>query len=346
MNGRRRTGLLVLALIILLMPACGRKTMPVPPETVRPAPIKDLRYRLNEKGVTLIWSAPSRTTGGHALPEIKEFEIFQAVVPEDKVCPGCPLPFGPPIAFRPESPQPGATIRYHESALRPCHRYFFKIRIRYSWFLISPDSNVVSFSWDVPPAAPTDLTVTSGDQKLTLAWQPPRKLMDGTPITFPLHYQVSRSLNGGKPAPLGHPVAKPEFVDHGVQDGLTYQYQVRALRQVQETLLPGPASNTAAGTPRDLTPPAPPRELTAIKTPHGVRLVWPASPEPDVAGYRIYRQTGSKAPKRIGEVMVPNISFIDRNPPTRGRVFYTVTAFDTAKPANESPPSPEAEVIF
>ncbi|MEJ2033780.1 MAG: fibronectin type III domain-containing protein [Deltaproteobacteria bacterium] len=342
----RRTGLVIFAMTVLLAAACGRKTLPVPPEMVRPAPISDLHAQLSEKGVTLIWTAPEQSASGSTLPAIEGFEIYRAVVPQNKYCPGCPIPYGPPIKFSGNSPQPGETIRYHEPVLRPGHRYFFKVRTRYSWFLASPDSNVVSFSWDVLPAAPTNLSITSGDQELTLSWQPPRKLVDGTLITFPLQYQVYRGQAGKGLAPYGHPVAKSEIIDREVQNGQTYYYQVRAQRQVHDTLISGLASKTVAGTPRDLTPPAPPRDLTAIKTPQGVRLVWPASPEPDLAGYRIYRQVGSGTSKLIGEVMAPTTFFVDEKPPKSGRVYYTVTAFDTAKPANESPPSRKAEVIF
>ncbi|MDA8165907.1 MAG: fibronectin type III domain-containing protein, partial [Desulfobacteraceae bacterium] len=192
-----------------------------------------------------------------------------------------------------------------------------------------------------------DLVVQSGDNELDLSWQPPHELVDGTPLEGgPLRYQVERSQNNEAFAPLGSPVDEPRYVDHKVRNGVTYRYRVRALRPVEETYLGGLPSEPVTATPRDLTPPAPPRELIALKTPEGVRLVWAAGAEPDLAGYRIYRRIGSETAVRIGEVSVPNTSFIDREPPTRGRVFYTVTAIDTAQPPNESPPSLEAEVIF
>jgi uncharacterized protein len=345
MNRRRGLTALLLASLVLLAAACGRKTLPVPPETVRPAPIADLRSQLDEKGVTLLWTAPARTAGGRKLPAIEGFEIFRAVVPEEEYCPGCPLPFGPPIKYEDDPPQPGETVRYREPVLRPDHRYVYKVRTRYSWFLTSPDSNLVSFSWAVLPAAPQELAIASGDRELALSWQRPRELVDGTSFTGPLQYQVERSQDGEEFAPLGRPLTE-ELVDRAVRNGVTYHYRVRALRQVQETHVAGLASETATATPRDLTPPAPPRELTAIKTPQGVRLLWPAGAEPDLAGYRIYRRSGTEAASAIGEVTVPDTTFLDREPPARGRVFYMVVAFDTARPANESAPSREAEVQF
>ena len=37
----------------LLLVSCGYKDKPVPPQTVVPKPVTDLRYQLSEKGVSL-----------------------------------------------------------------------------------------------------------------------------------------------------------------------------------------------------------------------------------------------------------------------------------------------------
>jgi uncharacterized protein len=156
--GLGRFGLLVL-LLVLLLPACGRKTMPVPPRAVEPVSVTDLRYRLDEQGVTLSWTAPARTLAGSKLAAVEGFEIHRAEVPETQYCPGCPLPFGPPIKYRGEAPQPGRPVNYKEEALRPGHRYFYKIRTLFGWHLTSQDSNQISFSWkENPPAPAAELT--------------------------------------------------------------------------------------------------------------------------------------------------------------------------------------------
>jgi uncharacterized protein len=162
MNHRRRGlgrfGLLVL-ILVLLLPACGRKTMPVPPQDVEPVPVADLRYRLDEQGVTLSWTAPARTVAGSKLGAVEGFEIHRAEVPEEQYCPGCPLPFGPPIKYRGAPLQPGRAVSYTEKKLRPGHRYFYKIRTRFGWHLTSQDSNQISFTWkENRPAPATELT--------------------------------------------------------------------------------------------------------------------------------------------------------------------------------------------
>ena len=48
--------LTLLVLIIFGVAGCGYKTMPIPPGEIVPKAITDLRYELDEKGVTLNWT--------------------------------------------------------------------------------------------------------------------------------------------------------------------------------------------------------------------------------------------------------------------------------------------------
>ena len=58
-----------------LLVSCGRKTAPVPPQAIIPAPVSDLAYQLDAKGVTLFWSPATRTEQGGRLPVIEKFLI-------------------------------------------------------------------------------------------------------------------------------------------------------------------------------------------------------------------------------------------------------------------------------
>ena len=49
---------------LLVVGGCGYKDHPVPPATVVPEAIADLRYETDEKGVTLTWSYPMETIRG------------------------------------------------------------------------------------------------------------------------------------------------------------------------------------------------------------------------------------------------------------------------------------------
>ena len=49
----RLAGALLLAGTLFLVGGCGYKTAPVPPDSIVPKAINDLRYSVSEKGVTL-----------------------------------------------------------------------------------------------------------------------------------------------------------------------------------------------------------------------------------------------------------------------------------------------------
>ncbi|OGQ97764.1 MAG: hypothetical protein A2521_02360 [Deltaproteobacteria bacterium RIFOXYD12_FULL_57_12] len=353
MNRGRNFFLGVLGILfVLAIAGCGRKSVPVPPQTVLPAPIQDLGYVLDERGVTLSWSYPARLENGDKLAGLDSFEILRAVTPAADYCPDCPIRFGEPLTITVDSlpsdaTRPGRPVVYSESLLRPGHRYFFTVRSRAGVWQASRDSNVVTFVWEVPPRAPTDLTVIAGDGSLTLVWQPPTALLDGRPLPEDIAYRVYRAGDDGRFAVLpGDPVAGSRFRDDTVQNNKKYSYKVRAIRRLGETVLAGAASQVETGSPRDLTPPAPPRHLMAVVVADGVSLSWEQPGDSDVAGYRIYRsQSTAAAAVLLGEIAAPAVTFLDKQPAAGGPSrFYSVTAFDRAMPANESQPSREAVV--
>ncbi|MFA6499760.1 MAG: fibronectin type III domain-containing protein, partial [Desulfurivibrionaceae bacterium] len=193
---------------------------------------------------------------------------------------------------------------------------------------------------------PVNVRIEPGDKTLTLRWQAPTGLLDGTPVSDPIRYQLSRSTDGGETfAEMpGEAIEGLVYTDKGLRNGKAYLYKVRAMRLHSGTVAAGMASPTISATPHDSTPPAPPHKVRAVATGTGVKIIWETVAEPDLAGFRIYRRSAQNpTPERIGEVGGAGLSFLDVKPPKgRGVWYYSVTAFDQAKPANESTSSMEA----
>lgn len=350
MTAKKRIALGLLAFLVLMVmgiAGCGYKTMPVPPEEIVPKAIADLRYELDEGGVTLNWTYPEETVKGDKLSEITSFKLYRAVVPVDTYCENCPIPFGEPILIEGGAVAAGKarTSSYRATLLRPGHLFFFKVRSDAGWWAESADSNVVSFMWDIPPVASQALHAAAADRKVMLRWSPVTTHMDGTEIKETVKYQVFRSSGGGVFSPTGALQVGLEYVDDQVVNGRMYQYKVQSVTMYAEGQVGGGMSPVVDAVPVDQTAPPVPTGVQGVRTANGVKIVWNQVEGVDVKGYVIYRRLpGESQPVRIGEVNVPGTMYDDTSMPESEEWFYSVSSLDKAQPANESKPSTEVQV--
>lgn len=339
--------IVALCLVIAGLSGCGYKTMPVPPEEIVPQPVTDLRYELNEKGVTLYWTFPAKTVLGETLSDISSFDLYRAVVPADTYCDTCPIPFGDPIPLAGGAISAGTPKQktYTSTLLRPGHLYFFKVRSKSGWWAESADSNIVSFMWNIPPDAPAQLAATAADGMVTLEWAPVKTYIDGTEIREPIKYQIYKSLGAGPFQPLGELRDGVSFADKQVVNGRKYRYRVQAVTMYEKGQVGGGSSQPVSAVPVDRTAPPVPEGVKAVRTAVEVKIIWEAVEDEDVQGYRIYRRSaGESEAVRIGEVKLPYTLFSDSNPPAAGTWLYSVSSFDDGSPANESERSAEVSV--
>lgn len=342
----RIAGVLLLTGTLFLVGGCGYKTKPVPPDSIVPMAIDDLRYSMSDKGMTLNWTFPKETIKGTALIDITSFDVFRAVVPLKDYCSTCPIPFQEAVKIPgglvdPEGKRQGS---YDTEILRSGHKYFFKVLARTSWWAASADSNIVSFIWHVPAKAPEGLSIKAADASATMSWQPVTTLRDGKAVDYPLMYQILRSKDNKGFAAIGNTTAKTTYTDNSIINGTTYYYQVQSILMIEENPVSGGISETVTATPADLTPPAPPTGVTAVQTAKGIKVFWDKSHDADVKGYRVYRRGAAGLPELIGEVPDVHNIFEDTNVPTDTKVYYSVTAYDQMETPNESEKSREASI--
>jgi fibronectin type 3 domain-containing protein len=101
-----------------------------------------------------------------------------------------------------------------------------------------------------------------------------------------------------------------------------------------QPLVESAPSNEACAEVRDIAPPAVPAGLAVLPREGGLEILWSPSPEPDLAGYRVYRAAGDGAPERVAEVAAGRASWLDESARPGVDYRYAVTAFDAA--GNES----------
>lgn len=340
----RVAGIILLGTSFLVTGGCGFKNKPVPPASVVPQAIDDLRYTITEKGTQLSWSYPIRTIKGSELDDISSFALFRAEIPLDEYCGTCSIPYAEPIAVDGGAPRDGETRKtavYDTDLLRSGHKYFFKVRSRTSWFAESEDSNVVTFVWFQPAAAPDNVKAVAGDRQVSLTW-PAVGLKDGGQ-DFAVNYQVRRSTDGKTWAKVGDPLAATSYSDRQVANGQKYLYTVQTLTVYKKEASEGGISSAVAATPVDQTPLPSPTGVSAVQTDAGIKIFWDRSQAPDLGGYQVYRRAADQSEyQMIGKVEPQFTLFVDAKAAENVRYYYAVTTLDTASPANESSKSREA----
>ncbi len=116
-----------------------------------------------------------------------------------------------------------------------------------------------------------------------------------------------------------------EYIDIGLEDNTQYHYRIFAL-----------SGNNVKSQPSELlsaktkpAPPIPQGVFASFDLPKQVRISWQPSMQKDVVLYRVYRSVlGGISQEQIGEVPVPETSFIDKSEIDGVRYGYYVVAVD------------------
>jgi hypothetical protein len=138
-------------------------------------------------------------------------------------------------------------------------------------------------------------------------------------------------------------VQQPEWLDRTAEFGKPYTYLVqRVVKLGEDRTAQSELSDEASITPKDVYPPAAPRGLRVVAGPTSIELAWDRSPEPDLAGYRVYRCVGGGAWEKLTDVsQVP--AYSDHQVESGKTYQYAISAVDQA--GNESPRSAVVETI-
>jgi hypothetical protein len=367
----RLSTIVLVVVIVVAAVGCGRKGPPVAPGVRLPRPVTELKGYVEEDGsIHFGWTNPTRRMDNVRLRDLATARVFRteddgsgeakpAIVQRGRVAgytewltirfpvrktssepppPAPPLPEGVVVD--------GTHVRVVDTRdVRPRRRYSYVVLVEDSVGRESPPSSRLSLQTLPPAEPPSDLAARAGEGEVILVWRPPTQLTDGMPVSGTLSYEVLRATDPAGPlTPIsGSPIEVTTFTDHGAANDHTYAYAVRTVREAGDTTIRGHASARITATPRDVTPPSPPRNLVGIPSAGVVRLRWDPSPETDVARYVIYRATAGGEFMREGSVAPPNTAFIDRDLAT-GTYRYVVTAQDAAATPNESARSNEITV--
>jgi hypothetical protein len=348
---------------LLLLAGCGSPGLPTPPRPQIPEAIADLSAQQAGSAVLLTFSMPKTTTNGPALARAPDVEIYRQVEPLA----------GPPVMpvtllrtidgklvhsyveqgtfrFRDEL-QVADFARYSDA------RLIYVARTSLSARHLSAPSNIASMQVFPPTRPVASVSVEVTKSAILLSWSAVTETVTGSPIPVLAGYRVYRaeiapdSVTSANAHPGQAALIVPfsllgltrdtPYSDSTFEFGHAYFYALRTLAEYPEALVESDDSPWAVVAPRDTFPPAAPQGLEAVAQPAAaqiparVELSWSINPEPDIAGYNIYRaiygaDSSGAAMIRLNPTLLPTPVFRDITAQPGGHYIYQVTAVSRA----------------
>lgn len=354
MNSQK--ALCIALLFVFAMVGCGKRRPPLPPVERVQQRTELLSGAQRGNGVILSWPAPLRNAPDESVQSIRRIDVYRLA---EK--PTAPLPLTEE-EFAARSTLIGSVtydqIKYATDTLTYTDTLELAgepTRLRYAIRYVNASEQRAAFSnfLLIEPSArvakPPSLISTGqevGEDAIAITWQPPDSNIDGsTPVNL-LGYNVYRldeSQSEINQNPINNSlVSVTQYVDRNFRFGANYRYVARSVSlgtdgaQVESL-----NSNSLSMSPRDIFAPSAPASITIAAAPGRLSIFFPANPEPDVAGYEIYRSTDPDLPKERWTKVTPapltKTTFLDENVESGKRYYYYIKAIDQA--GNVSPPS-------
>ena len=353
---RRQLFLLVAISLITLAPTCGKRKPPLPPVERIPQRTELLSGAQRGNQVILSWPAPRRNAGEGSVQSIRRVDVYRVA---EK--PGAPLGMTEE-EFAARATLVGS-VSYDEIKKATDNLSYSDTlelagepaRLRYAVRYVNSAGQRAAFSnfYLMEPAAriaspPVILNTGKeySESAITIAWEAPKTNIDGsTPVNL-LGYNVYRAA-GAQPqvaeSPLNQaPITATQYEDRTFKFGEKYTYVVRAVSlgtfaKPVESL----NSNSVELSQPDTYPPSAPTGLSIGPAAGRLSIFFAANPEPDIAGYLIYRSTDPNLPKDkwtiLTTALLTRTTFTDENVDSGKTYYYYIKAVDNA--GNRSQPS-------
>ena len=188
------------------------------------------------------------------------------------------------------------------------------------------DTYAIVKSAPTPPAAPTGLAATPGNNQVSLTWNASAGAST---------YTVKRATTSGGPyTPIATAISFTSYTDTTAVNGTTYYYVVTAQNSQGES----GNSTEASATPQPPAAPAAPTNLTVNRSgKKKLVLNWAQSSSPNITQNKIYRSTTSGGPYTLVATIPAATSYQNNGLVSGTTYYYVVTAVNSG--SLESAPS-------
>jgi hypothetical protein len=324
---------------------CAKTGDPQPPLVLIPKPATDLEVRQYGDSVILSVSMPVANTDGSPVTTLDRVELLRvtgarndtAGLPEPEFLKRAEPAFAASVEQMRPLVQDGKLVLREELGSRDRSAFYsraFRYAVRFvnrknQTAGLSNQAAIAPIPLPLPPAA-IDLAVSQNS--IRASWTPPAANADGSVPASLVGYNIFRVEGDARlpAAPLNaQPLAESFFEDRSFEFGKTYRYAVSVVGSAANPYAESAQSTPASVTARDVFDPGPPGDLNAFAEGARVILLWTAPDDPDVAGYRVYRQNaGGERPQRLEPELIETLSYRDEKVQIGTKYLYSVTAVD------------------
>lgn len=345
--------LLVALCVVSMAPMCGKRRPPLPPIERVPQRTEALTGVQRGNQVILSWPAPVRNAKEGSVQSIRRVDVYRVA---EK--PTAPIPLTEDefdaratligsVSYDQIKDAKGSLtyVDVLELAGEPA-------RLRYAVRYVNAAGQRAAFSnfFLMEPAAkvakpPTLTEKIESETANTIKWEAPTSNVDGSAPVNLLGYNVYRTIASKPDAeqkPINdQPITATQYLDKTFKFGETYMYFVRSVSLGSEgNPVESVDSNSFTISQVDKYPPSTPSLAPPGVATGRIALFWAANPEPDIAGYLLYRSPDPNRPKPW-TLLTPEVyaktTFTDQNVETGKTYYYYVVAVDNA--GNRSEPS-------
>lgn len=352
---------LILGLLIVAFPACGRKGPLEVPAGHEPMAVEGLTALQRGQAVYLEWTNPVKAVSGRPLTVLETVEIWvfdRGLPPGGGALPSAEVEKKARLARRIPKEEFGSF--QSRPGVRESGMNFpfvfdpgpagpkslaFAVRVIDSKKRASDFAMPAAVTIRACPKPPRSVGVQVFPDFIEVGWLAPGSNVDGARPENVGGYAVYRYEGDGPKRKLALlPADEIRFEDRDFEFGKAYGYFVRAVAAGTEGAVESGDSHAAEIVPRDVFPPAAPAGLVALAGENLVSLSWRPAKERDLDGYRVWRkEAGGPAFGALGGGLVRENTFTDRLAAKGGSYIYAVSAVD--RTGNESPKSEGASVV-
>jgi predicted small lipoprotein YifL len=346
----RCLNLILLALLIPVFSACGKKGPLIAPVKKVPQAAQAVEVHQRGSKAVLTWRNPMTYIDGSPLERLNKIEIYTAESLIEESPSGIPdavfrdkarlletiLKDAMDECAYPENP----SLQHFEYSFEPSDInktvLAFGIKAFDQRGKESEFSSLVSLTPATVSRPPRVLQARTESAGVILTWKTPEENIDGTTPALVQGYNIYKKTAEESMERLNRiPVPDTEFRDTDIEWERTYTYWVRAAVSESSLVPESEDSKSVTVSPRDIFPPDPPEGLTAIAGNDFVALSWRAIRGSGLQGYRVWRrEKGAEPFKVLTPEPIRETSYMDRTAESGIEYQYRVTAVDTA--GNES----------